>query len=106
VASVAKRIRNSRTTWLARWRDLDGRSRKRSFKRRIDADRFVTKVAADPLRGDYVDPNDPTTVQEYAEAWRLAQVHRPTTPSARRDEPSPSRQPAFRQPQARLDPPE
>jgi integrase len=28
---------------------------------------------------DYVDPNDPTTVREYAESWREAQVHRPTT---------------------------
>jgi integrase len=80
MASVEKRLRNGKkTTWLARWRDPDGRSRKRSFRRRVDADRFITMLAADLLRGDYVDPNDPTTVQEYAEAWRLAQVHRPTT---------------------------
>ena len=64
---------------MARWRDPDGRSRKRTFQRQIDADRFVTKLAADLLRGDYVDPNDPTTVKEYSEVWRLAQVHRLTT---------------------------
>lgn len=79
MASVEKRLRNGKITWLARWRDPDGRSRKHTFQRRIDADRFVTKLAADLLRGDYVDPNDPTTVKEYGEAWRLAQVHRPTT---------------------------
>jgi integrase len=79
MASVEKRIRNGKVTWLARWRDPDGRSRKRSFPRRVDADRFMTKIAADLLHGDYVDPNDPTTVKEYAESWRLAQVHRATT---------------------------
>lgn len=79
MASVEKRIRNGKTTWLARWRDPDGRSRKRSFPRRVDADRFITQLAADLLRGDYVDPNDPTTLREYAESWRVAQVHRGTT---------------------------
>jgi integrase len=79
MASVEKRVRNGKVTWLARWRDPDGRSRKRTFPRRVDADRFMKKIAADLLHGDYVDPNDPTTVKEYAESWRLAQVHRPTT---------------------------
>jgi integrase len=79
MASIEKRFRNGRTTWLARWRDPEGSQRKRTFPRRIDADRFITKLAADLLRGDYVDPNDPTTLREYAESWRLAQVHRPAT---------------------------
>jgi integrase len=79
MASIEKRIRNGTTSWLARWRDLDGRQRKRSFRRRIDAERFITKLAADLLRGEYVDPSDPVTFREYAEWWRKAQVHRPTT---------------------------
>ena len=79
MASVEKRIRNGKVNWLARWRDPDGRSRKRTFSRRVDADRFIKQLAADLLRGDYVDPNDPTTVKEYGEQWRSAQVHRPTT---------------------------
>jgi len=78
MASVEKRIRNGKVNWLARWRDPDGRSRKRTFSRRVDADRFIKQLAADLLRGDYVDPNDPTTVKEYGEQWRSAQVHRPT----------------------------
>jgi integrase len=56
-----------------------GYQRKRAFPRRIDADRFITKLAADLLHGDYVDPNDPITLREYVESWRLAQVHRPAT---------------------------
>src|SRR5262249_55784761 len=79
MASVEKRIRDGKVTWLARWRDPDRRQRKRSFKRRIEAERFVTRLAADLLRGDYVDPNDPTTFREYAGLWRGAQVHGPTT---------------------------
>lgn len=66
-------------SWVARWRDPDGSQRKRSFGRRIDADRFLATVTADVVRGNYVDPNDPTRFRDYAEAWREAQVHRPTT---------------------------
>jgi hypothetical protein len=79
MASIEKRIRNGQTTWLARWRDPEGRQRKRTFPRRIDADRFLTKLAAELLRGEYVDPNDPLTLREYAESWRMAQVHRAST---------------------------
>lgn len=79
MASVEKRVRDVRTTWQARWRDPDGRQRKRSFTKRSDADRFVTTVAADVLRGAYVDPGDRTTVEEYARRWAAARPHRPTT---------------------------
>lgn len=79
MASVSKRTRDGRTTWVARWRDPDGRQRKRSFTKRSDADRFVTTVAADVMRGVYVDPRDPTTVTEYARRWAAARPHRPTT---------------------------
>jgi integrase len=79
MASVEKRVRNAKVTWLARWRDPDGKQRKRSFSRRIDADRFLTSVSSDMLHGKYVDPSDPTTVKDYAESWRTAQVHRLTT---------------------------
>jgi integrase len=79
MASIEKRIRNGQTTWLARWRDPEGHQHKRTFPRRVDADRFLTKLAAELLRGDYVDPNDPLTLREYAESWRMAQVHRAST---------------------------
>ena len=46
MGSVEKRLRDGKTTWLARWRDPDGRQRKRSFERRVDAQRYLTASAA------------------------------------------------------------
>ena len=79
MASVEKRERDGKVTWLARWRDETGRQRKRSFGRKIDAQRFVTQIEADMLRGQYVDPTDRTTVLEYSRRWAAARIHRPTT---------------------------
>ncbi|MGC5030163.1 tyrosine-type recombinase/integrase [Micromonospora sp. DT229] len=66
-------------TYLARWRDDARRQRKRSFTRKVDADRFLAQVEADILRGQYVDPSDKTTVVEYARRWAAGRAHRPTT---------------------------
>lgn len=62
-----------------RRRDPDGRQRKKAFARRVDAERFLSTITADVVRGTYVDPYDPTTFHECAQAWREAQLHRPTT---------------------------
>src|SRR3954469_21031980 len=62
-----------------RFRDPDGRQRKRTFARKGDADRFAATVEADKLRGQYVDHSDRTTVAEYARAWAQGRPHRPTT---------------------------
>ena len=79
MASVEKRERDGSVTWLARWRDDTGRQRKRSFSRRIDAQRFVSQIEADLLRGQYIDPSDRTTVLDYAERWASGRIHRPST---------------------------
>src|SRR4051794_18426024 len=80
MANVEKRRRDGKTTWLARWRDPDGRQRKRSFSRRADAERYLTSVQHSVLMGSYIDPAaGKVTFREYAEQWRIAQVHRPTT---------------------------
>jgi len=80
VASVEKRVRDGSTSWLARWRDPDGKQRKRTFPRKVDADRFLTTVEHGMLTGSYVDPAaGKVTFKEYAEQWRAGQVHRPTT---------------------------
>src|SRR3954447_6497699 len=68
-----------RPRWQARWRDDLRRQRKRTFARKIDAERFLAAIEADKLRGMYVDPSDRTTFGEYAETWTAVQVHRPTT---------------------------
>ncbi len=80
MASVEKRVRDGQITRLARWRDPAGAQRKRTFRKKGDADRFVSTVEADMLRGTYVDLSaGKITFEEYAETWRLAQVHRPST---------------------------
>ena len=83
MASVAKRIRNGRTTYEARWRDHHGRQRKKSFTKKGDADRYAATVEADKARGTYVEPSK-ITVAEYARSWAETRPHRPTT--ARRTE--------------------
>lgn len=66
--------------WAARWRDESGKQRSKSFERKIDAERHLATVAADTLRGTYVDPSaGKVTFREYAEQWRTSQVHRDTT---------------------------
>ena len=66
--------------WRARYRDPDGRERSRTFTRRIDAERWLSTVEVDLLRGGYVDPSaGQVTFGRYAEHWRSVQVHRPTT---------------------------
>jgi integrase len=62
-----------------RFRDPDGRQRKRTFRKKGDADRFAATVEADKLRGLYVDHSDRTTVVEYARSWAAARPHRPST---------------------------
>jgi len=62
-----------------RFGDPDGRQRKRTFRKKGDADRFAATVEADKLRGNYVDHSDRTTVVEYARSWAADRPHRPTT---------------------------
>jgi integrase len=83
MASVEKRVRDGRTTYQARWRDDQGRQRKKSFTKKGDADRYAATVEADKARGTYVEPSK-ITVAEYARTWAETRPHRPTT--ARRTE--------------------
>ncbi|MCZ2850016.1 tyrosine-type recombinase/integrase [Modestobacter sp. VKM Ac-2978] len=62
-----------------RFRDPDGRQRKRTFGKKGEADRFASTVEADKLRGQYVDHSDRTTVAEYARTWAAARPHRAST---------------------------
>ena len=80
MSSVEKRLRDGQTTWLARWRDPDGKQRKRTFPRKIDADRYLTTVEHGMLTNSYIDPAaGKVTFRDYAERWRAGQVHRPST---------------------------
>lgn len=77
MASVAKRPDGK---WRARYRDPDGKEHSKHFARKIDAERYTVKVAADVLRGQYLDPAaGKVTFGDYAEKWRHGQIHRGTT---------------------------
>ena len=76
MASIDKRG----TTWRARWRSPDGKSRSQAFARKIDAERHLISVEHSKLVGGYVDPAEgKMTFGDYAEAWRASQPHREQT---------------------------
>lgn len=80
MASIEKRTRNGKVRWYARYRDADDRQRTRTFDRKVDADKFMTTVAADVIRGTYIAPDDGRiTFGEYAAQWAMIQQHRPAT---------------------------
>lgn len=82
MASVERLSRDGRAAWQARWRDPANRQRKKTFPRRVDAERFLAGIEADKLRGAYVDPRaGQVTLAGYAtDRWLPAQVHiRPGT---------------------------
>ncbi len=66
--------------WEAVHRDPSGRQRTRAFRRKVDAQRWLDEQTAAIVTGQYVAPDaGAVTFREYAEAWRAAQVHRPST---------------------------
>jgi integrase len=83
MASVESRAsrRNGRDVKVydVRFRDPDGRQRKKTFGKKGDADRFAATVEADKLRGQYVDHSGRTTVAEYARSWAAGRPHRAST---------------------------
>ena len=80
MASIEKRKRSGKVSYRVIYRDPDGRQRSQSFARRVDADAFRASVEIDLRRGSYVDPEAGRRLfGDYAEEWRRARVHRPTT---------------------------
>jgi integrase len=80
MASVDRRDDGRPKPWLVRWRDEAGRQRKKSFARKVDADRFRAEVEHRLNTGSYIDPTaGRTTFRAYAEQWRTMQPHRPNT---------------------------
>ena len=66
--------------YRARYTTPDGRERSQTFKRRVDAQNFLTGVEHSLLTGGYVDPRaGRITFKSYAEQWRQRQVHRDGT---------------------------
>jgi len=70
VASINKRKTASGTSYDVRYRDPHRRPRKKTFARKIDADRFAATVEADLVRGDWLDPRRGRRhFGEWAEDW-------------------------------------
>ena len=69
--------------YRVRWRGPDGRERNKSFKRKVEADRFCAVVSADLVRGQYVDPDaGKVPFETYARKWLDAQTFEETTREA------------------------
>jgi integrase len=67
--------------WQVRyWLEAERCAAPQTFATKADASAYLATVQADTLRGTWVDPAaGKVTFAEYAEKWRAAQVHRPTT---------------------------
>lgn len=83
MASIDKRPGG---TWRARWREYPGGPQKtKAFARKVDAERWLTKVRHDLLTGVYVAPEaGRVTLEEYYRAWlaRMAPTWRVATLAA------------------------
>ena len=79
MASVSRDTRDGR--WLARWRDPGGRQRKKSFTRKVDAQRWLDQLRADQHRGQYIDPiAGKVRVRDFASTWLEGLSHlKPST---------------------------
>ncbi|MER7540218.1 site-specific integrase [Streptomyces sp. NPDC097704] len=68
--------------WAVRWRDPQGKQRKKSFKRKPDAQRYAAELKSSMDEGSYINPvTRQTTFREVAEKWQAASgvQHRPST---------------------------
>lgn len=83
MSSVSKRTGSDGrpSQWVARWREADGKQRKKSFNKKSDAERFLTQIEHRILKGEYVSPNaGKITVGSWAATWLGAQSHlKPST---------------------------
>ena len=74
MASIAKDPRNGR--WLARWRDPSHHQRTKSFRRKVDAERFLANLQAEMNRGHYLDPAaGKVLIGDYAKVWSAGLSH-------------------------------
>ncbi len=72
---VSKRVRDGQVTWRARWRDDAGIQHSKSFRRKVDAERFMTNLDHRRLNGAYVDPAaGRMSVGQWARRWLPGQV--------------------------------
>ncbi|HEY8503138.1 MAG TPA: tyrosine-type recombinase/integrase, partial [Gemmataceae bacterium] len=84
MASIQKRVRNGRTSYSVRYRDPAGRSRRKDFQRKADAERWLVANEAAKLKGGWVDPAaGKLRFAEQAERWYATTAA--LRPATRRD---------------------
>ena len=77
---VTRKSPDDKPRYDVRYRDPDGRQRKRTFHKKRDANDYAATVEADKLRGAYVDRNAAReTFRAYADRWLAAQMFAPST---------------------------
>lgn len=61
--------------WLARYRDPDGKQRKKYFDRQVDGERWLDEITTDMVTGRYVDPSaGKITLQKFYEDFKGRQI--------------------------------
>ena len=86
MAHIERRVRNSKVTYRARYRDPAGQERAKVFARRGDAQRFLTEMENRKLKGTWTDPTlGRVRFRDWLQEWWATTTNlRPTT--AVRDE--------------------
>lgn len=78
--------RRGRDRWRARYIGPDGRERSKTFRRRVDAERFLATVEAGKLRGEWIDPRlGRRTFGEWAAQFEASRVNLERTTRAQRE---------------------
>ena len=81
MASIERRVTKAGVRYDIRYRSPSGRQLRKSFTRRVDAERFRASIHTDLARGDWIDPNlGKMTLREWVDQWRSTAVG--TRPSA------------------------
>ncbi len=79
---MAHIVRNTRNGhWIARWQEPNGTERKKSFTRKVEAQRWLDQLQAEIHQGRYIDPSaGKTLVAVCAQRWCDGLVHlKPST---------------------------
>jgi excisionase family DNA binding protein len=70
MAHIEKRTRGGRVSYRARYRAPDGTERNKTFRRKVDAEKFLATVESAKLRGAWTDPAaGRTTFAAWLEEW-------------------------------------
>ena len=71
---------DTKPRYVVNFRDPDGRQRRKSFRKKIDATRFVTSTESSILTGTYLDPGAGSiSFKDYAAGWLASQAFEETT---------------------------